>query len=328
MPECKLGLNDRVLLEAQGRATKGKAIDLDDIKFHQGSYLYRLLVIGSGVCGWLDLRMTGQYPSYLLMDSFDLMTYRLALSYGSFQVKPLIWVEAQVERHSRSRIEIMLKARSQFKERSTATNVEIELPRAQLMLPIQCSYINGVCCLCRAKRCINMEIKSFPGWRRPRPLRTPARIPRAPVTARPPPNPPPLPAPPPAHTDLCQHEPSPGAFHRHCAARRTSDINSRESVPSRARERLLVLRADAAAPGTARATARTRYALDPSDSPPKQPVRSRLANRQRSRSCSHRGFRSGLSTIPSDCAAAEGSARISETRTYAQRHRRDAQDAP
>lgn len=35
MPECKLGLNDRVLLEAQGRSTKGKAIDLDDIKFHQ-----------------------------------------------------------------------------------------------------------------------------------------------------------------------------------------------------------------------------------------------------------------------------------------------------
>jgi len=35
MPECKLGLNDRVLLEAQGRTTKGKAIDLEDIKFHQ-----------------------------------------------------------------------------------------------------------------------------------------------------------------------------------------------------------------------------------------------------------------------------------------------------
>lgn len=35
MPECKLGLNDRVLLEAQGRASKGKAIDLEDIKFHQ-----------------------------------------------------------------------------------------------------------------------------------------------------------------------------------------------------------------------------------------------------------------------------------------------------
>jgi AP-1 complex subunit mu len=39
MPECKLGLNDRVLLEAQGRTTKGKAIDLEDIKFHQYVWL-------------------------------------------------------------------------------------------------------------------------------------------------------------------------------------------------------------------------------------------------------------------------------------------------
>lgn len=35
MPECKLGLNDRVLLEAQDQTIKGKAIDLDEIKFHQ-----------------------------------------------------------------------------------------------------------------------------------------------------------------------------------------------------------------------------------------------------------------------------------------------------
>ena len=35
MPECKLGLNDRLLLKAQGRTAKGKAIDQDDIKFHQ-----------------------------------------------------------------------------------------------------------------------------------------------------------------------------------------------------------------------------------------------------------------------------------------------------
>ena len=38
-------------------------------------------------------------------------------SYHSYQVKPLIWVEAQVERHSKTRVEIMVKARSQFKER-------------------------------------------------------------------------------------------------------------------------------------------------------------------------------------------------------------------
>lgn len=47
MPECKLGLNDRVLLEAQGRATKGKAIDLEDIKFHQ-YVVYPLFYLNSG----------------------------------------------------------------------------------------------------------------------------------------------------------------------------------------------------------------------------------------------------------------------------------------
>lgn len=110
MPECKLGLNDRLLLEVQGKATKGKAIDLEDIKFHQ--------------CVRLARFENDRTISFIPPDgSFDLMTYRL-----STQVKPLVWVEAQVETHSRSRIEITVKARSQFKERSTATNVEIHLP--------------------------------------------------------------------------------------------------------------------------------------------------------------------------------------------------------
>ena len=35
MPECKLGLNDKVLFEAQGRAGRQKAVDLEDVRFHQ-----------------------------------------------------------------------------------------------------------------------------------------------------------------------------------------------------------------------------------------------------------------------------------------------------
>ena len=35
MPECKLGLNDKVLFENQGRAGKQKTVELEDIKFHQ-----------------------------------------------------------------------------------------------------------------------------------------------------------------------------------------------------------------------------------------------------------------------------------------------------
>ncbi|XP_055832816.1 AP-1 complex subunit mu-2-like [Solanum dulcamara] len=145
MPECKLGLNDKVLLEAQGRPTKGKSIDLDDIKFHQ--------------CVRLARFENDRTISFIPPDgSFDLMTYRL-----STQVKPLIWVEAQVERHSRSRVEMSVKARSQFKERSTATNVEIELPvPADAMSPnIRTSM--GYATYAPERDAVVWKIKSFPG---------------------------------------------------------------------------------------------------------------------------------------------------------------------
>jgi AP-1 complex subunit mu len=91
---------------------------------------------------------------------FELMSYRL-----NTHVKPLIWIESVIERHDHSRceiglrlclnavkcrfscswllcaidrlaesyafcgrIEIMVKAKSQFKRRSTANNVEVVIP--------------------------------------------------------------------------------------------------------------------------------------------------------------------------------------------------------
>ncbi|WOL18373.1 AP-1 complex subunit mu-2 [Canna indica] len=145
MPECKLGLNDRVLLEAQGRTTKGKAIDLDDIKFHQ--------------CVRLARFENDRTISFIPPDgAFDLMTYRL-----STQVKPPIWVEAQVERHSRSRIEIMVKARSQFKERSTATNVEIELPVPSDSTNPNIRTSMGSATYAPEHDALVWKIKSFPG---------------------------------------------------------------------------------------------------------------------------------------------------------------------
>ena len=43
-------------------------------------------------------------------------------------MKPLLWIESVIERHAHSRIEFMVKAKSQFKRRSTANNVEIIVP--------------------------------------------------------------------------------------------------------------------------------------------------------------------------------------------------------
>lgn len=116
MPELKLGLNDKLLFEATGRRTggrglsKGKAVEMEDIKFHQCVRLAR----------FENDRTISFIPPN---GEFELMSYRL-----NTQVKPLIWIEAVVEPHSHSRIEYMIKAKSQFKQRSTANNVEIVVP--------------------------------------------------------------------------------------------------------------------------------------------------------------------------------------------------------
>ncbi len=110
MPELRLGLNDKVMFETTGRATRGKAIEMEDVKFHQ--------------CVRLSRFENDRTISFIPPDGeFELMSYRL-----NTQVKPLIWVECLVESHSGSRIEYMLKAKAQFKRRSTANNVEISIP--------------------------------------------------------------------------------------------------------------------------------------------------------------------------------------------------------
>merc|ERR1711937_520601 len=109
MPELRLGLNDKVLFESTGRG-KSKSVELEDVKFHQ--------------CVRLARFENDRTISFIPPDGeFERMSYRL-----STQVRPLIWIEAVVEPHSHSRIEYMIKAKSQFKQRSCANNVEILIP--------------------------------------------------------------------------------------------------------------------------------------------------------------------------------------------------------
>lgn len=128
MPELRLGLNDKVMFESTGRseqgffdsfsfvddgstiASRGKAIEMEDVKFHQ--------------CVRLSRFENDRTISFIPPDGeFELMSYRL-----STPVKPLIWVEAAVEYHKGSRVEYMVKCKAQFKRRSTANNVEIYVP--------------------------------------------------------------------------------------------------------------------------------------------------------------------------------------------------------
>lgn len=110
MPELRLGLNDKVMFESTGRTSRGKSIEMEDVKFHQ--------------CVRLSRFENDRTISFIPPDGeFELMSYRL-----SSAVKPLIWVECTMESHSGSRISYMIKAKAQFKRRSTANNVEVIIP--------------------------------------------------------------------------------------------------------------------------------------------------------------------------------------------------------
>ncbi|KAF5833389.1 Mu1-adaptin [Dunaliella salina] len=145
MPECKLGLNDKVLFENQGRTQKQKTVELEDVKFHQ--------------CVRLARFENDRTISFIPPDgAFDLMSYRL-----SQNIKPLIAVDCKVEKPSRSRTEYLVKARSQFKERSCANNVEIMLPLPFDATAPTVKTTAGFSTYVPEKSALKWTLKSFPG---------------------------------------------------------------------------------------------------------------------------------------------------------------------
>jgi len=112
MPELRLGLNDRVQLSERGKGGEGnnKSLELEDVKFHK--------------CVDLSKFDSEGLISFIPPDGdFELLSYRLTT-----KIKPLFWIEAIVDAHAHSRVEYMIKARSQFKPRSVANNVQIIIP--------------------------------------------------------------------------------------------------------------------------------------------------------------------------------------------------------
>lgn len=144
MPELRLGLNDKVLFESTGRG-KSKSVELEDVKFHQ--------------CVRLSRFDNDRTISFIPPDGeFELMSYRL-----NTHVKPLIWVESVIERHAHSRVEYMIKAKSQFKRRSTANNVEIVVPVPVDADSPKFKTSSGSCKYSPEQNAVIWTIKSFPG---------------------------------------------------------------------------------------------------------------------------------------------------------------------
>jgi AP-1 complex subunit mu len=150
MPELKLGLNDKAMFEAQGKgasASAKKAVEMEDIKFHQ--------------CVRLARFDSDRTISFISPDGeFELMSYRLNTT-----VKPLVWVETIIEAHGRSKVEYLVKAKSQFKAKSTANNVDIFIPvPADVDSPSLKASTGAVTYLPDAE-CIRWSLRSFGGGR-------------------------------------------------------------------------------------------------------------------------------------------------------------------
>ena len=110
MPHLKLGLNDKIFFDVSGRTTKSRTIEMDHLKFHQ--------------C--VDMNKFGNERTIEFVPpdgSFELMSYRL-----NTQLKPLIMVEVNIENQSTTKIEYNIKAKSNYRAKSIAHNVEILVP--------------------------------------------------------------------------------------------------------------------------------------------------------------------------------------------------------
>eukprot|EP01132_Coremiostelium_polycephalum_P000481 gene481-609_t len=147
MPELRLGLNDKILFENSTKtgAPKGKGIELEDVKFHQ--------------CVRLSKFENDRTISFIPPDGeFELMSYRLNTT-----VKPLIWIECISDSHAHSRVEYMVKAKSQFKGKSIANNVEIIIPVPSDADTPRFRCTIGSCKYAPEKDAIIWSIKQFPG---------------------------------------------------------------------------------------------------------------------------------------------------------------------
>jgi AP-2 complex subunit mu-1 len=113
MPECKLGLNDKILMEKEsrvGRTSRSTGIAIDDFTFHQ--------------CVKLGKFDTDRTISFIPPDGeFELMKYRSTENIEiPFHITPI------VKEHSKTRLEIKVAVKSTFKRDMFGTQVKIKIP--------------------------------------------------------------------------------------------------------------------------------------------------------------------------------------------------------
>lgn len=152
MPELKIGLNDKIVFDQKDDAQTDRQTDvsrrvfeLEDIKFHPCVRMSQFE---------RDRSITFTPPD----GEFNLMTYRLSAA-----IKPIIHVDSTIERYQHSRVEMLIRARAQYRQQSVAQNVQIRVP-----VPPDVDSPKAQCTAGRMRyspneNCLVWTIKQFPG---------------------------------------------------------------------------------------------------------------------------------------------------------------------
>uniref|UniRef100_H8ZWP4 Adaptor protein-2 complex subunit mu-1 n=1 Tax=Collodictyon triciliatum TaxID=190325 RepID=H8ZWP4_9EUKA len=149
MPECKFGLNDKVMME-QERASnvkrrQGSAVEIDDCTFHQ--------------CVRLGKFDSDRTISFIPPDGeFELMKYRTTQTVNlPFKVIPLI------KELGRTRVEVKVTVKSQFGPQLYANNVVVKIPTPKNTAICRISTPVGKAKYSPETSCIIWKIKKFAG---------------------------------------------------------------------------------------------------------------------------------------------------------------------
>ena len=97
MPNLKLGLNDKIFYEISGKTSSSKTIEMDDLKFHN--------------CINMNKFETERVIEFTIRWYIYINSYRL-----NIQLKPLIWVEVNINQIIQTKIKYNVKFKSNYRK--------------------------------------------------------------------------------------------------------------------------------------------------------------------------------------------------------------------
>jgi AP-1 complex subunit mu len=84
---------------------------------HDGTFDLMNYRLSTQVCSYIQENAVVVKSFKFCYEGYSSKVGFISYVFITLQVKPLIWVEAQVEKHSRSRVEYLVRAHSQYKDR-------------------------------------------------------------------------------------------------------------------------------------------------------------------------------------------------------------------